>query len=138
MCLKKIDNNENRDNARLTKEFYGAFWDDHKKPFLSAINQAKITKRLITSLIIKLIEKKDRAKRHIKVWRPVSLQNLDYKVISKDFAARLKEVLPDLISSQQTAYLTERFLGEITRLIPNLLEIPDKLKFDVYLVTIAI
>ena len=75
---------------------------------------------------------------HIKVWRPVSLQNLDYKVISKDFAARLKEVLPDLISSQQTAYLTERLLGEITRLIPNLLEIPDKLKFDVYLVTIAI
>ena len=32
--------------------------------------------------IIKLIEKKDKDKRFIKNWRPVSLLNVDYKIIS--------------------------------------------------------
>ena len=51
--------------------------------------------------IIKLIEKKIRDKRFIKNWRPVSLLNTDSKIISEALSEKLKEVLPDLISSQQ-------------------------------------
>ena len=51
--------------------------------------------------IIKLIEKKLRDKRFIKNWRPVSLLNIDSKIISEALSEKLKEVLPDLISSQQ-------------------------------------
>ena len=51
--------------------------------------------------IIKLIEKKIRDKRLIKNWRPVSLLNIDSKIISEALSEKLKEVLPDLISSQQ-------------------------------------
>ena len=51
--------------------------------------------------IIKLIEKKIRDKRFIKNWRPVSLLNIDSKIISEALSEKLKEVLPDLISSQQ-------------------------------------
>ena len=50
--------------------------------------------------IIKLIEKKIRDKRFIKNWRPVSLLNIDSKIISEALSEKLKEVLPDLISSQ--------------------------------------
>lgn len=49
--------------------------------------------------------------------------NLDYKIISKAFAARLKDVLPDLISSQQTTYVANRFIAESTRLISDILGI---------------
>ena len=65
MLLKKIYNNITSRNDWLTKEFYETFWDDLKQPFLSAIYQKKIRRRLITSqrkAVIKLIESKNRDK----------------------------------------------------------------------------
>ena len=73
--------------------------------------------------IIKLIEKKDRDKRYIKNWRPISLLNVDIKILSKALAKRLKEVLPCLISEQQTAYVRNRNIGESGRLISDIIEI---------------
>ena len=40
--------------------------------------------------VIALIEKKGRDKRYIKNWRPISLLNVDAKIISKILATRLK------------------------------------------------
>ena len=73
--------------------------------------------------IIKLIEKKDRDKRLIKNWRPISLLNVDLKIISKALSEKLKKVLPDSISSQQTAYVKNRRIGESGRLISHVIEI---------------
>ena len=47
--------------------------------------------------VIKLIEKKDKDKRFIKNWQPISLLNVDSKIISKALASRLKKVLPNLM-----------------------------------------
>ena len=66
--------------------------------------------------IIKLIEKKDRDKRLIQNWRPISLLNADLKIMSKALSEELNKVLPDLISSQQTAYVKNRHIGESGRL----------------------
>ena len=52
----------------------------------------------------------------MKNWRTILFLNLDYKIISQAFAARLKDVTPDLTSSQQTAYVANQFIGENTRL----------------------
>ena len=54
---------------------------------------------------MKLIEKEDKNKRYIKNWRPNSLMNVNYKMISKDFAPRLKKILPNLILLLQTIYV---------------------------------
>ena len=46
---------------------------------MNSISQTKISKKLITSqrqAVIKLIEKKDKDKRFIKNWRPISLLNV--------------------------------------------------------------
>ena len=59
---------------------------------MNPISQTKISKKLITSrrqAVIKLTKKKDKDKRFIKNWRPTSLLNVDYKIISKVFSARL-------------------------------------------------
>ena len=84
--------------------------------------------------VIKLLEKKDKDKRLISNWRPTSLLNVDYKIISKIFASRLKKVLPNLISSQQTAYSAQRRINESRKLIFDLLCITKKMKVKGYLV----
>ena len=64
----------------------------------------------------------------IKNWRPISLLNIDTKLISKVLAERMKNVLPSLISSDQTAYVKGRFISEGSRLTSDVLEICDKLQ----------
>ena len=66
----------------------------------------------------------------IKNWRPISLLNIDTKLISKVLAERMKNVLPSLISSDQTAYVKGRFISEGSRLTSDVLEICDKLTID--------
>ena len=49
-------------------------------------------------MVIKLLQKKDRDKRFIKNWRPISLLNIDTKILSKVFAATVKHILLSIIS----------------------------------------
>ena len=63
---------------------------------------------------------------------------MDCKIISKALASRLKKVLPNLISPQQTAYVENRFIGESGRLIADIIEITDILNKEGFLVTMDI
>ena len=86
---------------------------------------AFLKKELSTSqkqAVIKLIEKKDLDKKFIKNWRPISLLNVDVKLISKVLSNRIKNLLPNLISNNQNAYVANRFISEVGRLIFDFLE----------------
>ena len=56
----------------------------------------------------------------MKNWCPVSLLNVDYKTVLKALAARLKIILPKVISSDQYAGVTNRFIGENGKLISDI------------------
>ena len=108
---------------------------------MESVNQAFHTKILSISqrqAVIKLIEKKDRDKRYISNWRPISLLNVDTKILSKAISNKLKTVLPTLISSQQTAYVKNRFIGESGRLISDIVEISGCFNITGFLVTMNI
>ena len=64
--------------------------------------------------------------------------NTDLKIFSKALAAKLKSVLPSLITSQQIDYVQNRYIGEARGLISDILDISDKLSIDGYLVTVNI
>ena len=64
--------------------------------------------------------------------------NVDSTIISKALSEKLKEVLPDLISSQQTAYVKNRHIGESGRLISDIIEITKIRKIGGFLVTMDI
>ena len=122
-----MPNDKSPGNDGLTKEFFETFWSEIKKTFLSCVIHSFDKGELCTSqrqAIIKLIEKKDKDKRLIQNWRPISLLNVDVKIISKALSKRLKNVLPSLISDNQSAYVDGRFITEDGRLIADVLKPP--------------
>ena len=76
-----------------------------------------------------MLEKKD--KRFIKNWRPISLLNIDKKSPRKVLPIRIKNVLPFLISSNQTA-------SKSVGVILDILEIANTLALKGFLVTVDI
>ena len=75
--------------------------------------------------VITLIEKKDKDKRYIKNWRPISLLNVDLKIASKALALRIKLVLKNVICHDQTAYIKGRYIRESIRLMQDIIEYVD-------------
>ena len=60
------------------------------------------------------------------------------KIISKVFSTKIKNVLPFLISSNQMAYVKNRFISKIGRVISDILEISNTLAQEGFLVTLNI
>ena len=102
MSLKSIKNDKSPGNDGLTKEFYETFWEEIRKSFLK--EKLSVSQK---QAVIKLIEEKDRDKdkRLIKKWRPNSLLNVDSKLIPKSLANTLQDVMPNLVTENQSAYV---------------------------------
>lgn len=85
--------------------------------FLKSLKHAKKGQLNISrrQTVIKLIEKKYRDKRYIKNQRPISLLNVDMKIISKVFSKKLKKPLSTIIASNQFAYVNKRCVSESGR-----------------------
>ena len=131
-------NDKSPGNDGITKELYIKFWNAVEEPLCASIQQPFIAGELSTSqkqAIIKLIEKKNRDKRFIKNWRPISLLNIDIKLISKVLASHLKIVISSTVNENQVAYVNNRFISESGRLIPDVLEITNSLDIEGILMT---
>ena len=63
---------------------------------------------------------------------------MDFKIISEALASRVKKVLLNQISPQQTAYVENRSIGKSSRLIGDVTEITDVLNKERFLVTMDI
>ena len=138
-ALMEMSEQKSPGNDGLPPEFYKKCWNVIKTHFFASVVQAKLRGELSASqrqAIIRLIEKKDKDKKLIKNWRPISLLNTDLKIVSRALALRLKTVLPDIISSKQTAYVKDRFIGEGARLISDILEVTNTLNIEGYMLTI--
>ena len=61
------------------------------------------------------------------------LTNVDQKIISKALAARLKKVLPLLLSPRQTVYVEAMFIFQSGRLIADTLETTNLENIEGYL-----
>ena len=48
--------------------------------------------------------------------------NIDYKTVSKTLVARLKDILPKIKSSEQSACVNNRFIGENGKLILDIIK----------------
>lgn len=122
--LKTFKNGKSPGLDGYTAEFFKFFWKDVGVYVLRAINDAyqegkmSITQRrgLITCL-----PKPGKSKFLVKNWRPISLLNVIYKLSSACIASRIKRTLGSLINEDQKGFIAERFIGENTRLIYDIL-----------------
>ena len=72
------------------------------------------------------MEKKDKDKREISNWRPISLINVDAKIGSKAIALRLQTILPKIIHHNQKAFVKGRTITDAIRVIDDVLEYPER------------
>lgn len=126
--LKSFAKNKSPGNDGITAEFYLYFWNLVSKPLLDCYKESYKEGEMCTSQkqsVISLIEKPGKNKMNIKNWRPISLINVDAKIISKCLAMRMQEVLPDIIHPNQVGYVKNRFIGEGILTIQNVLQYTD-------------
>ena len=71
--------------------------------------------------VITLIEKQDKDRTILENWRPISLTNVDAKIASKVIATRIVKVLPEIIHSSQTGYVSDRYIGVAARSILDIM-----------------
>lgn len=76
--------------------------------------------------IISLIPKKNKDKTILENLRPLSLLNVNYKILTKVLADRLEKVLPKILSPDQTGYAKGRYTGE------NIYNINHEIKTTMY------
>jgi hypothetical protein len=94
--------------------FYKRFWnicgDEITREVLQALNAGQIPEGWNDTTVV-LIPKVDEPEL-VSQFRPISLCNVIYKIISKLLAARLKTILPDVISPMQSAFVPGRLITD--------------------------
>ena len=72
--------------------------------------------------VITLLPKKDKDHLLIKNYRPITLLTVDYKILAKCLANRIKRFMNDLIHPDQSGFLKGRNIGNNVRLIFDIIE----------------
>lgn len=121
--LKTFKPNKSPGNDGLPAEFYQKFWPLFGRAALNSFNYAYQHGKLSTSqrqATITLLDKgKDR--NQLKNWRPISLLNADYKIISKALANRFTKLLPNIINNNQTGFVKGRHISDNIRTVSDIL-----------------
>ena len=109
----------------LTAEFYQAFWPKLGNMLMKALNDSYTKQKLYPSArqgILNLIPKPNRDTRNIKNLRPITLLNVDYKILEKTIANKILPALKDLIHNDQRGFLPGRRISVNIRKMLDIIE----------------
>ena len=99
----------------LTVEFYRTFWPEISSLIHGAITEALSMRELTFSQrrgLLRLVPKKNKDPLRVSSWRPITLLNVDYNLLSKTLALRLRKALPDLVHADQKGFIQGRYIGD--------------------------
>jgi len=124
-ALKQTSNNKSPGIDGIPADFYKVFWNDIASYLVNAINKAFQKGEMSVNHrrgIISLIPKKNKDSMFIKNWRPITLLCADYKLLSKAIANRIKVHLVDLIHTDQSGFVKDRYIGQNIDLLCQIIE----------------
>jgi hypothetical protein len=128
--IKILRPNKSPGEDGIISEFYQLFWQDIKNEFLGVVEQIfKFEYTLSASQykgVLTLLHKGGEREDTKKNWRPLTLLNCDYKIISKLLAERLKNVLTKLIHSDPKGFIKGRKISEANRMIQDIIQYVDE------------
>ena len=94
--------------------FYQKFWhivgDDVIAAVLDFLNSGNMNSEL--NYTHSVLIPKNKSPKRMSDYRPISLCNVIYKIISKVMANRLKQILPNLITPTQSAFVPDRLITD--------------------------
>ena len=98
----------------FTLQFYNCLFDLLERDLVDSFNSAYNASEMSISQrrgVINLVPKEDADLESLYNWRPITLLNLDYKIVSKIIARRIEKVLPLLICSDQSGFVKGRYIA---------------------------
>ena len=118
--LSKMKNGKSPGSTGFSVEFFKFFWKDIGHFWVKSINYSLHRSTLSNTQkegIITCIPKSGKCKKEIKNWRPITLLNVSYKIASGCIAQRLRSVLHKIINTDQSGFMSGRFIGDNIRLV---------------------
>ena len=122
--LNTFKENKSPGNDGLTIEFYKFFWDKINTSLLSSFNESFQKGELSSSqrqAVITLLQKPGKNRLVLSNWHPISLLNLDYKILTKTVAKRIQNVLPSIIHENQSGFVKGRKIEFALRTIQDII-----------------
>lgn len=108
----------------ITVEFYVKFWPLLEGLLVRALQVAIDKGEMLVEQrrgIVMLIPKKGLDRRKIANWRPITLLNTDYKLLTKAYAIRLQSCVGEVILGDQTGFMRGRYIGTNVRTISDII-----------------
>ena len=118
IALKSFENDKAPGCDGLPADIYKILWPKLKNTLLEYYEAAYLKQQLGPSArrgILSLLPKKNNDLTLLKNWRPITLLNFDYKLLSKVLALRLQKVLPEIIEKHQTGFMKGRSITDNIR-----------------------
>jgi hypothetical protein len=112
----------------ITYEFYKKFWNELGPLLLRAANTSMQEEKLPPSMlngVITLVPKNGHLTT-LSNWRPITLQNTDYKLITRCLVNRITSVFPALITTDQSYCVPNRTIHTNLHLIRDSIEYANK------------
>ena len=136
--VKALNNDKSQGTDGLPAEFYKTFWDVIGQDLTEVFNSCYNSQLLPASqreAVIRCIPKKgERTK--ISNWRPISLLNADYKILTRALSERISKVLPFIINEDQTCIVKGRTIHHNTALIRDIIDFSNDQNINAYILSI--
>lgn len=105
-------------------EFYKEFWPEIQPIFMAMVNnfcKKKLLPQTMNLAHISVLHKSGKDPLQCSSYRPISLLDHDYKIITKLLARRLEAILPKLINPDQSGFIKGRYAADNIRRALNVI-----------------
>ena len=128
-ALKKMNNNKTPGEDGIPADFYKVFWTKIEEMFYNMMLQTfhqELLHETARKGVLNLIPKPNKDSRYVKNMRPITLLNVDYKIIEKAVANKILPSLDHIIHKDQRGFMRNRRISVNIRKMLDIIHLAEK------------